>query len=256
MNERAVDEPVPATAGAAHGVHFRAVSCRLGGRAARFAVRELTLECPAGVVTCLAGPNGAGKSTALAIAAGLRSPDAGEVRLAGRRAGSRDAPPVGYLPQHSTFPPEMTVGEALSFSGAEPALLAETVRAALAPLWQRPIGGLSSGEVRRVGVAVALGVPARILLLDEPFVGLDLDTLELLVGRLHARCEAGHTVVLASHDHETVDRLRPRLAVLFEGRLVHASGPGLTDTRRRVRGALREAVGVADAPPGQDRGRR
>jgi len=204
------------------GLRFAGVGRRFGDRVA---LRELELDCPAGTLTGLVGPNGAGKSTALALATGLLPPTAGAVLFRGKPVRPRDAPETtGYLPQRSAFHPALTVGEVVGFTVAARGATDDGRRRALAvtglgEVSGRFVGELSGGWVRRLGLLSALlGSPA-LLLLDEPFVGLDPETHDRLVGHLEECLESGATIVMASHDFEVLDPFGPTIAVLDEGSL-------------------------------------
>jgi len=233
------------------GLRFANVGRRFGDRVA---LEDLDLDCPAGTLTCLLGPNGAGKSTALALAAGLLAPTVGEVCFGGRQVLPAVAPETtGYLPQHSAFHPSFTVAEVVDFTVASrSATSGQRHRAlevtGLEGISERFVGELSGGWVRRLGLLSALlGSPA-LLLLDEPFVGLDPETLDRLVVHLAERVEDGAVIVMASHDFEDLDPFGPRVAVLEEGRLryaatvspdgVEADGSSLASSRVVYRRAL------------------
>lgn len=226
------------------------VSCRFeGGRDQKAALDRFTLACAPGTATCLVGPNGAGKSTALALAAGLVPCTTGAIQLGDHRIAVETPPPrLGYLPQISRFPGVLTVREILDFTrrarraDSGPALLATS---RLDPMLDRRIAALSSGWVRRLALTVALSPPADLLLLDEPFAGLDLDTLDRLVEYLLRRLDDGAVLLFSSHDFDVVDRLRPQVAVLDDGRLL---GMGSTERegtkaiyRRVMQGAMSSA---------------
>jgi ABC-type multidrug transport system ATPase subunit len=222
---------------------FERVSRRFG---LLVAVRDVSLRCPAGAATCLIGPNGAGKSTLLALAAGLLASSDGRIRL-----GERELRPVdglSYLPQSSAFPGQLTAREVLDFSAAARGSSRRDCGAAFAAtgveaILDRPVRELSGGWVRRLGLAVCLLPPPRVLLLDEPFVGLDPDTLDRLTVHLGDRASQGDAVLLASHEFELADRLAPHVAVLDEGRLVKVVPP----RRERCRQVYRDALGRAPA---------
>jgi ABC-type multidrug transport system ATPase subunit len=219
---------------ASETLRFESVSRRFGRVDA---LQELELACPAGSMTCLIGPNGAGKSTALALAAGLLSPTAGRVRVEGRDAGPPAvAASLGYLPQRSAFHPLLTVGEVVdlvaALRGADAGARRDALElSGLEAVVSRPAGELSGGWLRRLGLSSALLGTPRLLLLDEPFVGLDPQTLDRLLSHIEARLAAGAAVVVASHDFEVLDRLAPRTAVLDEGRLQLVAPAGSGGTR-------------------------
>lgn len=216
-------------------LEFDAVSRRFG---AVWALRDVSLRCAAGTVTCLVGPNGAGKSTALALATGLLPPSAGRITRGDGNAGL-----VGYLPQKSVFPAVLRAGEVFEFAvraARAPGQARDEIAAlgGLAAVLRQPVGELSGGWVRRLGLACALVPPAEVVILDEPFVGLDPETLDRLVAHLERRAAAGTVVLLSTHDFEAADRLRPELVVLDEGRVVQTSGGGQTPARALYRTAL------------------
>lgn len=208
------------------GLSFDRVSRHFGSRRSQPALDALTLEIFAGGTTCLVGPNGAGKSTALALAAGLLATTGGEIRFGGRSVTPRH--PIerfGYLPQQSSFPRALRVEEILDFAVDSRSATAEARDEVielgdLSSVLADAIDTLSSGWLRRLGLAVALLEPIDLVLLDEPFVGLDLATLERTLSLLVRRASTGTTTLLCSHDFGVVDRLAPEVAVLESGRLL------------------------------------
>ncbi len=237
------------------GLKFVDVGRRFG---LQRALGSLVLECPAGVMSCLVGPNGAGKSTALALAAGLMAPTWGRLLFDGREVDPKSPPAsTGYLPQHSAFHRSLQVGEVVDFTVAARGASVDDLRTALEvtgldEVEKRFVGELSGGWVRRLGLLSALLGSPRLLLLDEPFVGLDPETHDRLLAHLGRRLEAGATVVMASHDFEALDRFGPRVAVFDEGRLLcceQLPADGSGSSRAVYRRALRDeptlCVGVA-----------
>lgn len=221
------------------------VTCRFGrSRAKAAALERFSLSAVPGQITCLVGPNGAGKSTALAAAAGLLLVREGSIEYEGRRVSLATPPrPMGYLPQTSALPNALKVGEVLDFAFAVRGTTEQNRREVLELFGlddklPQPIGTLSSGWTRRLGLAVALIPDSRLLLLDEPFVGLDLNVLDSLVEHLSRLANHGATIVLSSHDFEIIDRLRAHIAILDEGRLVEARAPARTGSRAVYRRAL------------------
>jgi ABC-2 type transport system ATP-binding protein len=223
------------------GVAFDRVCLHLGRQQV---LRDVTLDCPSGSVTCLIGPNGAGKSTLLALAAGLRRPSAGRIRIgSGRQPACDGAPGIAYLPQESRHPGLLTVREVFDFACAARASDASARHEAagvggIAAVLDRPVCELSGGWVRRLGLAVALLRPASLLLLDEPFVGLDPQTLDRVLAHVDGRRAAGDAIVIASHEFELVDLLPRRVAVLDRGRLLGAFPATMPDSRHLYRSLL------------------
>jgi ABC-type multidrug transport system ATPase subunit len=235
-----------------HDLRFEGVSLRLRGRPILVGV---TLVCAAGEGTCLAGPNGAGKSTMLALAAGLLPASTGRIVLGDTALRAfAPSPRAAYLPQVSAFPPLLTAREVFEF--ARRARCADAHAGdevleltGLGTVLDRRVGELSGGWVRRLGLAVGLVGRADILLLDEPFAGLDPETLDRLVAHLARRTAAGATVVLASHDFDVVDATVRRVAVLEEGML-----RGVFPLRSGARALYRQVLGSVAGDGRRDAG--
>lgn len=183
----------------------------LGGRAV---LRDVSLRVDAGEFVGLLGPNGAGKTTLLRAVLGLVPNPRGTVLIEGRRpAGARSL--VGYVPQRHEFAWDfpITVEDAVltgrtarigwmrrarqtDYEAADEAL----ERVGMAALRTRPVGELSGGQRQRVLVARALALRPRLLLLDEPFTGLDMPSQELLTALFSALGNEGHAVLMSTHD--------------------------------------------------------
>jgi len=197
------------------------------------ALKGIDLEVGEGELFGLLGPNGAGKSTLVKIAVGLVRPSAGEVRLAGARAGSRDArAALGYLAELFRFPGWYTADEVLELhqrlagsrgGAAERRRLLELV--ALADAADRRVEGMSKGMQQRLGLAQALVGEPRLLLLDEPTSALDpvgRRTVRLLLEELRGR---GVSVLLNSHLLSEIELVCDRVAILLGGDVVAAGTP-------------------------------
>ena len=197
------------------------------------ALKGVDLDVAEGELVGLLGPNGAGKSTLVKIAVGLVRPGSGEVRIAGARAGSREARrALGYLAELFRFPGWYTADEVLelhqrlagSSGGAgERKRLLELV--ALAEASDRRVDGMSKGMQQRLGLAQALVGNPSVLLLDEPTSALDpvgRRTVRLLLEELRGR---GVTVLLNSHLLSEVELVCDRVAILLDGEVVAAGTP-------------------------------
>jgi len=203
---------------------------RGGRRPCVLALDGADLVALAGECVGLVGPNGAGKSTLLAIAAGLLAPDAGDVWVCGRwprAAGARRL--VGYAPEHAAFYPELTVREVLAAFAAAHGRGAAARRAlvdgaldlgGLAGWADRRCATLSRGIGQRLALAQAALGRRELVLLDETLSGLDPLALRDARERIRALVERGVTVVIASHDLASVERLAARVAILQAGRTV------------------------------------
>ncbi|MCR6649053.1 MAG: ABC transporter ATP-binding protein [Cellulomonas sp.] len=206
------------------------------------ALDDVSLSVPEGELLGLLGPNGAGKTTLLSLVSGLRKPDAGTVRLFGgdpRAAASRLA--LGTTPQETGLPPTLRVSEVVALVAGhypDPMSTDELLtRFGITELARRQTGGLSGGQKRRLAVALALVGRPRLVLLDEPTTGLDVEARHVLWQALRDYHADGATVVLTSHYLEEIEALARRVVVVGHGRVL-ADG-GIDDVlalvaRRRV----------------------
>lgn len=212
------------------------------GRHVVLAADELAL--PPGTAVALVGANGAGKSTLLMAAARVLAPRAGRAVVLGC-----DGAPVariGYVPQRPAFPPWLTLAQALVLHGAPPGVVdvLGIERGERARLLARPAGALSTGQVQALAVAVALRASDPLVLLDEPFAGVDLArraALRALVAERRARQPAA-VLILSSHVAADLDALCDWVVALRDGRCVF-QGPrsALPAAPGRPRGGELEA---------------
>ncbi len=189
------------------------------------AVDDLSLDIDAGPVVGLLGPNGAGKSTVLSLIQGLRRPTSGSVRLFGGDPGDparRRA--LGSTPQETGLPATLTVGEVVDFVRRhydDPIPVDELADDfGLGGLLRKQTGSLSGGQRRRVAVALAFVGRPRLVLLDEPTTGLDVDGRAALWDAVRRRHAAGSTVVLTSHYLDEIEALAGRVIVVDHGRVL------------------------------------
>ena len=224
----------------------------------RRALSRVSLTCGAGTILGLLGPNGAGKSTLLAILSTLLAPTSGHVRYGAFDA--RSAGPVlrgrlGLLGHDLYLYPELTARENLEFFarlyGLEQArelVDRALVRAGLADRADDAISGFSRGMRQRLALERALLHGPRLLLLDEPFTGLDDASGHALVNRLRGLRDEGAIVIAATHDLDLAEGLLDEVAILRDGRLLavpRSSGP----LRERYRETLLAAASAVAAPP-------
>lgn len=192
---------------------------------ASVALDDVSLAIEPGVVLGLLGPNGAGKSTALSLLQGLRRPTSGSVTLfGGDPQDARLRAGLGSTPQQTALPPTLRVGETIDFIGAHFDDRMPTAQLAdefgLTALLRRQNGALSGGQQRRLAVALAFVGRPRLVLLDEPTTGLDVDARRSLWEAVRRQHELGTTVVLTSHYLEEIEALAERVVVLGEGRVL------------------------------------
>jgi ABC-2 type transport system ATP-binding protein len=189
------------------------------------ALDDVTLDIRSGQIVGLLGPNGAGKSTLLTLLQGLRRPTSGMVELFGgspQVAANRIL--LGCTPQATALPETLRVGEVIDFVGAHFGDPVPTPQLAdefgLGDLLRRQTGSLSGGQKRRLSVALAFVGRPRLVLLDEPTTGLDVDARRTLWQAIRRQHDAGATVVITSHYLEEIEALAERVVVIDNGRVL------------------------------------
>lgn len=191
------------------------------------AVHELNLAVPEGSVFALLGPNGAGKTTTLKMLMNLLRPTAGSARVLGvdsRRLGEREFAQIGYVAEGQQQPLWMTVRQLLDYCRPfyptwDRALEATLLKQFMLPE-ERKLKDLSRGMLMKAALLSSLAYRPKLLVLDEPFSGLDaLVRDEFIKGVLEVSAHGEWTVVVSSHDIDEVDRLADRVAMLDAGRL-------------------------------------
>jgi ABC-2 type transport system ATP-binding protein len=212
----------------------------------RRALSRISFHAPAGQILGLLGPNGAGKSTMIAVIATLLRPSAGRVRYGTHDAAARGAAlrgSIGVLGHDLFLYPELTARENLMFfaglhgsSHPADAAAAALTQAGLADRADDQVGSFSRGMRQRVALERALIHAPRLVLLDEPFTGLDDASTAALVARLNGLRASGTIVVLATHDLDVADGLLDHAVFLKDGRMVEsvARPEALRSTYRAV----------------------
>jgi ABC-2 type transport system ATP-binding protein len=220
------------------------------------ALDGLSFTVPAGQVFGFLGPNGAGKTTAMRAIVGVAALDSGEVRWNGEVIGEDARRRIGYMPEERGLYPTMKVLEQLEYLARLHGLTAVLARSA-ARQWSQRLGlagqgnakieTLSLGNQQRVQLAAALVHDPELLVLDEPFSGLDPAGVDAMSAVLAERAAAGVTMLFSSHQLDLVEHLCHSVAIIHRGTLV-AQG-AVADLAQA--GQLRIVVRVA----GDDQGR-
>ena len=220
------------------------------------ALDRVSLEVRPGRILGFLGPNGAGKTTAMRAVFGLVALDAGEIRWRGRPAGFADRLRFGYMPEERGLYPHMPLGKQLAYLGALHGLTDDAARAAASAWLDRlglgdragaPVEDLSHGNQQRAQLAAALLHGPDLLVLDEPFAGLDALAVRTLTAVLRDEAARGAAVLFSSHQLDLVEHVCDDVAIIDRGRLV-ASGP--IDALRRASRRRRIALRLEGAPPG------
>jgi ABC-2 type transport system ATP-binding protein len=213
------------------------------------AVDGVSLRVAAGEVYALLGANGAGKSTLIRMLTGLSEPDAGRVVVCGDEMARRPLAAkrhVGYLPEELYFYQRLTGREYLrlvaglkgadaSDSGGVADEIDFFELSAVADKW---VGGYSLGMRKKLGLAAAFTGSPRVLVLDEPLNGLDVEMMRKLRLRLNEERDAGRSFIVSSHVMSFVERVADRACVMSAGRLIAEGSPS----------ELRALASMPDAP--------
>ena len=220
---------------------------RLVGAVKRYgkvtALAGVDFEIRPGELVALLGPNGAGKTTAVKLILGLARPDAGEVRLFdGDPTLAATRRRMGAMLQISKVPETLKVREHLELFASyypRPRPIGELLaRVGLEELAERPFGKLSGGERQRLLFALALVGDPDLLVLDEPTVGLDVESRRALWKEIRAAVAEGRSVLLTTHYLDEADALADRVVVIHHGKILTEGKPAEIKARtagRRVR---------------------
>jgi ABC-2 type transport system ATP-binding protein len=215
---------------------------------------EVSFTVAPGELLGLVGSTGAGKTTTMRIVLGVLAPDSGEVRVGGEPVTSDARQRIGYLPEERGLYPRMRVLDQLVYLAElhglavnEAHRAAETWIARLGLRDQRgeQIQQLGPGSRQRVQLAAALVNNPDVLVLDEPFAGLDQLTVDVLSELLRERAAAGAPVLFSSPELDLAERLCDRIAILQNGHMVAAG----TVDELSVDGRVELLVDAPDAPP-------
>jgi ABC-2 type transport system ATP-binding protein len=218
------------------------------------AVDDLSFSVPEGRLFGFIGRNGAGKTTTMRIICGLLAPDAGTVTFDGGPIDSAARERIGYMPEERGLYPKMRIADQLEYFAVLHGASHQQARTA-ARSWLERLGlgerigdrveALSHGNQQRVQLAAALVHRPDLLILDEPFAGLDPIAADVMSGVLREQAARGVPVLFSSHQLELVEDLCESVAIIDHGRLV-ACG---TVDELRARGSRLVRVDVRNATP-------
>jgi ABC-2 type transport system ATP-binding protein len=193
------------------------------------ALQDMTFGVEKGELFGFVGSNGAGKTTTMRIMLGVLVADAGQVRWNGKPVDLATRRRIGYMPEERGLYPKMKVGEQLTYLGQLHGMSTVDARTA-ADRWMERLGiaerrgdevqKLSHGNQQRVQLAAALLHEPEVLVLDEPFSGLDPVAVDVMSEVLREQCAAGAPVIFSSHQLDLVERLCDRVGIVRSGQMV------------------------------------
>ena len=219
------------------------------------AVDGVNLAVPTGSIYGLLGPNGAGKTTTLRMLLGIIDPSSGSRRVLGHDRPIEAAPQIGYLPEERGLYPSMTAREAIAFMGALRGLpLNEGRRRAdvllgehgLGEWAKKPIRTLSKGMAQTVQLLGTIIHKPRLVVLDEPFSGLDAINQARLEELIRREARAGVTIIFSTHVIAHAERLCERVAIVAKGKV--AFDGRVDEARARLRPIVRLRTRADDGP--------
>ena len=219
------------------------------------AVNGVSLNVPAGSIYGLLGPNGAGKTTTLRMLLGIIDPSSGTRRVLGRERPLEAAQEIGYLPEERGLYPAMHAREAIAFMGALRGLpLREARRRAdillkdhdLGDWAKKPIRTLSKGMAQTVQLLGTIIHKPRLVVLDEPFSGLDAINQARLEELIRREARNGATIIFSTHVIAHAERLCERVAIIAKGRV--AFDGRVDEARARLRPIVRLQTRERDGP--------
>ena len=219
------------------------------------AVNGVSLAVPTGSIYGLLGPNGAGKTTTLRMLMGIIDPSSGTRRVLGRENPLEAAPEIGYLPEERGLYPAMSPREGIAFLGALRGLtLSEGRKRAdellrqhnLADWARKPIRTLSKGMAQTVQLLGTVVHKPRLIVLDEPFSGLDAINQARLEEMIRREAQNGATIIFSTHVIAHAERLCERIAIIAAGKV--AFDGSVAEARDRLRPIVRLRTRASDGP--------
>ena len=205
----------------------------------KVALDHVSLEIPEGKIFGLLGPNGAGKTTLIRIINRITIPNSGEVLFNGRPITQRDVEKIGYMPEERGLYRKMKVGEqamylaqlkGMSSREAQLALKDWFVRFGIQSWWDKKVEELSKGMAQKLQFITTVVHKPSLMILDEPFSGFDPVNADVIRKEILRLKEEGATIILSTHNMESVEELCDNIALINQSKLVITGG--VEDIRR------------------------
>ena len=206
----------------------------------KVALDHVSLEIPEGQIFGLLGPNGAGKTTLIRIINRITIPNGGEVLFNGRPITQDDVARIGYMPEERGLYRKMKVGDqamylaqlkGMSAADARAALKDWFVRFGIQSWWDKKVEELSKGMAQKLQFITTVVHKPSLMILDEPFSGFDPVNAEVIRQEILRLKNEGATIILSTHNMESVEELCDNIALINKSRLVITGG--VTDIRRK-----------------------
>ena len=199
----------------------------------KVALDHVSLEIPEGGIYGLLGPNGAGKTTLIRIINRITIPNGGEILFKGAPITQRDVEKIGYMPEERGLYRKMKVGDqamylaqlkGMSASAAQKALKEWFVRLGIQDWWGKKVEELSKGMAQKLQFITTVVHKPSLMILDEPFSGFDPVNAEIIRKEILRLKEEGATIILSTHNMESVEELCDNIALINKSRLVITGG--------------------------------
>lgn len=221
----------------------------------KVALDHVSLDIPKGQIFGLLGPNGAGKTTMIRIINRITIPNSGEVLFDGRPITQKDVEKIGYLPEERGLYRKMEVGDQAMYLAQLKGMSEKDARAELKKWfmkfgiqdwWKKKVEELSKGMAQKVQFITTVVHKPSLMILDEPFSGFDPVNAELIRKEILELKEQGATVILSTHNMESVEELCDNIALINKSHLVITGG--VEDIRRRYGNNNVELVYTGEIP--------
>ena len=221
----------------------------------KVALDHVSLDIPKGQIFGLLGPNGAGKTTMIRIINRITIPNSGEVLFDGRPITQKDVEKIGYLPEERGLYRKMEVGDQAMYLAQLKGMSEKDARAELKKWfmkfgiqdwWKKKVEELSKGMAQKVQFITTVVHKPSLMILDEPFSGFDPVNAELIRKEILELKEQGATIILSTHNMESVEELCDNIALINKSHLVITGGVG--DIRRRYGNNNVELVYTGETP--------